>query len=407
MELVDIGDLKSPDHNGRVGSIPTLGTMKVRALIRNVRDALIEREAPLITVRIRKEALLHNFRTYSKAYPDARIAPVLKSNAYGHGLCVVARILESESIPFFMVDSLYEARKLRRGGIKKDILVMGYVRPEDITRNTLPHVAFAITSLSQLKAITRTVNSRTVIHIKVDSGMHRQGILPEEIPEAIALIKENSSLHVSGVCSHFGDADTENSAMTKRQIERYVEAQKILTEAFPTITEKHIAATKGAPFLKETATNCIRLGIGLYGFDTAVTPSMDLRPVLSMTTLVSSLRTVPAGEQVGYNGTYTTTQKETLATIPTGYYEGVDRALSNKGGVLICGMWCPFRGRISMNMSTVSVDAVPTVAPQDEVLVISDVHTDRNSVRLMAEDANTTPYVILAHIPEHLKRVVV
>lgn len=379
----------------------------MRTVVRKIRDALFPKDEPLITISIHKEALLQNLRAYQREYPEAEFAPVLKSNAYGHGLCVVARILEREPIAFFMVDSLYEAKKLRAGGIKKRILVMGYVRPRTIASNTLSQIDFAITSLSQLKELAGLATGNTRIHLKIDSGMHRQGILPEELDEAIRLIQQNSSLVVSGVCSHFADADTENSALTRRQIERFTQAQDALAQVFGDIPFRHISATKGAPYLKETGTTVVRLGIGLYGFDTSATQQMPLKPALSMHTSVSSVRTVSARESVGYNGTYTTEEEETLATIPTGYYEGVDRALSNKGGVYIRGVWCPFRGRISMNMSTVGVSSVPGILPGDEVLVVSNNASDRNSVTQMAEDAGTTPYVILAHIPEHLKRVVV
>jgi alanine racemase len=407
MELVDIGDLKSPDHNGRVGSIPTLGTLMMRTVVRTIRDVLFPKDEPLITISVHKEALLQNLRAYQREYPEAQFAPVLKSNAYGHGLCVVARILESEPIAFFMVDSLYEARRLRAGGIRKRILVMGYVRPRTIATNTLSHIDFAITSLSQLKELSALATGKTRVHLKIDSGMHRQGILPEELDEAIRLVRENSSIVVSGIGSHFADADTEHSALTKRQIERFTQAQEKLTQAFGEVPFRHISATKGVPFLEETNTTVVRLGIGLYGFDTSATKRMSLQPALSMHTVVSSVRTIPAGESVGYNGTYTTDTEETLATIPTGYYEGVDRALSNKGGVYIKGVWCPFRGRVSMNMSTVDVTLVPDIRPLDPVLVISNNLHEQNAVTQMAEDAGTTPYVILAHLPEHLKRVVV
>ena len=379
----------------------------MRTIARNIRDAIFPKDEPLITISIHEKALLGNLHAYQNAYPDAVFAPVLKSNAYGHGLCLVARILEKESIAFFMVDSLYEARKLRRGGIKKRILVMGYVRPTDIAGCTLPQVDFAVTSLSQLNELASLATGKTRIHLKIDSGMHRQGVLPEELDEAISLIQGNSSLTLSGVCSHFADADGEDSKLTRRQIERFTTSQDKLVQVFGDIPFRHISATKGAPYLRDTDTNVVRLGIGLYGFDTSATHQMNLTPALSMNTTVSSVRTILRGESVGYNGTYTNETEETLATIPTGYYEGVDRALSNTGGVYIKNIWCPFRGRISMNMSTVGVSNVPEIRPGDDVLVVSNNTTDKNSVAQMAEDAGTTPYVILVHFPEHLKRIIV
>src|SRR3990167_7019412 len=162
---------------------------------------------PLIEVRIFKDALLHNLYTYQQKYPKLQFAPVLKSNAYGHGLVEVAEILDSQDLPFFMVDSFYEALALRRAGIKSKVLVLGYCREKQLLENPLDNVSFGIIDLEVLKKLSAKLKEPLNIHLKIDTGMHRQGILVEEVEEAMKLIKANKNIILEGVCSHFADAD--------------------------------------------------------------------------------------------------------------------------------------------------------------------------------------------------------
>lgn len=378
--------------------------MNLRSRIRSLKKRVLKRET-LITVGISRECLLQNFSTYRRRYPDQLLAPVLKSNAYGHGLTLVAEILDREPIAFFMLDSLYEARKLRHAGIRSRILVMGYVRPKEIARNRLSKIDFAIVDIEQLRELTKIAGSETRVHLKIDTGMCRQGLLLSELDNAILLIQQNQSLHVVGVATHLGDADNPESVMTDRQLTRWHEALARIEETFPLIEFRHVAATKGARFATETKSNVIRLGLGLYGFDTS--PEMrDVQPVLELRSIVAMLRTVSAQEFVGYNATHTTEAETTLATVPIGYHEGIDRRLSGKGTYLVSGLPAPIVGRVSMNMSSVDVTGIKNVKQGDEVVAISRDHEAPNSLRKLALLAETTPYVLLAHIPEHLRRVV-
>lgn len=364
------------------------------------------RAEPLITVSISKENLLHNLHTYQRQYPGLKFAPVLKSNAYGHGLCVVARLLDREQIAFFMVDSLYEARSLRADGVRSRILVLGYVRPHDIAKNPLKDVDFAITDLEQLRELAEDTRAAARLHLKIDTGMHRQGILPEQLDEAIELVRSNPHLIVTGACSHFADADTTGSAHVQGQIARWQDAVKKVAHAFSTLAYTHIAATKGVAYSAQVDANVARLGIGLYGFDTSPDGSSPVKPVMEMRSLITSLRALPAGESVGYNATYTLTRSSIIATVPVGYFEGIDRALSNKGAMFVHGTPAPLAGRVSMNMSSLDVTDIPDVRQGDKVIAISRNPDDTNCVEAMAEMAGTTPYVILVHVPQHLKRVV-
>ncbi len=361
---------------------------------------------PLIEVGISKENLLHNLHTYQKQYPHLLFAPVLKSNAYGHGLCVIAKLLDKERIAFFMVDSLYEARTLRQGGIRSRIVVVGFVRPEDIAANRLRDIDFALVDLEQLRAVAKRARRSVRIHLKLDTGMHRQGILPEDIPEALRCIASNQVLRVTGVCSHLADADGPNSTNTDAQLRLWNENLAGIQEAFPTIEYTHLAATKGIAWAKAAHTTVARLGIGLYGFDTAPDGYAPVRPVLEVRTLITSVRRIPAGDFVGYNATYEATKPVRIATVPIGYSEGIDRGLSNTGSMRVNGLSAPLAGRVSMNMSSLDITDIPHAAQGDTVIAISRNLQEQNSVAGMARQANTTPYVILTHIPQHLRRIV-
>lgn len=367
---------------------------------------MLRRHEPLITVSISRENLLHNLRTYKEAHPEQMIAPVLKSNAYGHGLVVIAELLDREDIAFFMVDSLYEAEVLRRAGIRSRIVVMGYVRPEAIVSSRLSNTDFAIVDIEQLRSTAKAAQAPVRLHLKIDTGMHRQGLLPNELPEAAELIKENARLSVVGVGTHLADADNTDVTFTNTQLALWDSLLETVQTAFPSIEYTHAAATKGVRTSTDHPMNVLRVGMGLYGCDTAPGDPLLLKPVLSMRSFVTSIRTIPEGDTVGYNATFRAARPSRIATVPAGYYEGIDRGLSNVGSLQVNGVVCPIAGRVSMNM--VSIDITDAeVKRGDLVTLISQNPADPNSVLSMARLAGTTPYVILAHIPTHLYRTVV
>lgn len=379
--------------------------MTIRPFVRRLRR-LWRRQEPLITVSISRENLLHNLRTYQETYPNQLIAPVLKSNAYGHGLAVIAELLDREDIAFFMVDSLYEAKVLKRAGIRSRIVVMGYVRPEAIIGSRLRAIDFAIVDIEQLRVLAQGVHSPVRLHLKLDTGMHRQGLMSGEIEEAIALMQSNTHLSVVGIATHLADADNTDTSFTDKQLTLWDTSTETLSAAFPSIEYRHAAATKGARTSTAHPMNVLRVGMGLYGYDTSPESELSLKPVLSMHSSITSIREIKEGDAVGYNTSFRAVRPSRIATVPAGYYEGIDRGLSNVGSVQVNGIACPIVGRVSMNM--LSLDITGTAAKRGDVVVlISNIPNDPNSVLSMARLAGIPPYVILAHIPSHLYRVVV
>ena len=362
---------------------------------------------PLIEVRIFKDALLHNLHEFQNKYPNVKFAPVLKSNAYGHGLVQVAKILDNQAIAFFMVDSFYEALVLRRAGIASPILILGYVRQEQIVNNKLKHVSFGIIDFQQLKNIITALKTPQNFHLKVDTGMHRQGILMADVETAIQLIRQNPNFILEGVCTHFADADSGDKAFTESQIEKWNKIAQTFKREFPSIKYFHASNTAGSYFLPKIQANVARLGIGLYGFNTSPFSKLDLKPALEMKSIISSLKIIGAGEKVGYGIIFQAKQEIKIATVPVGYNEGVDRRLSNSGFFKVGGNFCPIVGRVSMNMSSIDVTQAPGVKLEGEVVVMSASKTDKNSIEQMAKMCGCTVYEILVHIPENLRRVVI
>ncbi len=379
---------------------------------------------PVVEVRIAKDAILHNLSAFRARYPGVQCAPVIKSNAYGHGIVEVAKILDGVPKPFFMVDSFYEALILRRAGIRSRILMLGYNRLEQLIRPALKDCVPAIIDFSTLQAVAAHLRRPAPFHLKIDTGMHRQGLWGSEIIRAVEIIKSNPNIILEGLCSHLADADGADAEYTESQIARWNEAAALYRKHFPSIRYFHLGATAGAAYSEKIDANVVRLGIGLYGFNVSPSVPLDLRPALSMVSLVSSVRTVPAGAGVGYNATWTAAHESRIATVPVGYREGVDRRLSGNGSAgggffKIGGAFCPIVGRVSMNITGVDVTGVhPADAPGsgagarkeveagDEAVILSSDPKDRNSIAAVARACGTIPYEILVHIPDHLKRVV-
>ena len=366
---------------------------------------------PLITVELSKSRLLYNLNEFRKRAPNALVAPILKSNAYGHGLIEIARILNYEkNIPFCIVDSYFEAVALRNRGFKLPLLVIGYARPETIMTSRLDDTVFAMTSIATLRSIAG-VERFTRIQLKIDTGMHRQGIMPSEIPEALTIIGANTDIRLEGVCSHLSDADNVDPSWTEVQIRVWNDVVQKIRSAFPLIKYTHLSATDGHRFSAEIDANVSRLGIGLYGIaDTSLfIPPLKLKPVLQMKTVITGIKKIKRDDTVGQGNTFKAEKDMTIAMIPAGYNEGIDRRLSNKGFVLLghSELPCPIIGRISMNITSIDVSRDSTVVEGKDVTVISNDCSKPNSIQAIAKICDTVPHEIAVHIAPHLKRVMV
>lgn len=386
---------------------------------------------PLITVELSKGNLIHNLNEFKKIAPLGTVAPVLKSNAYGHGLIEVASVLKNETIPFFIVDSYFEAISLRAKGIKVPLLVIGYTRPQTIAQSRLRDTMFVITALDTLEKLAgkkpsypegeddgnyaegcQIPTTKIVrIQLKIDTGMRRQGLLPQEVDRAIDLIKTNPHLVLKGVCTHFSDADDTDTSFTDGQIDLWNKTMKKIRAAFPSLRYVHASATDGHQFTQEIDANMSRLGIGLYGLseNQNLLKKVNLKPVMKIKTIITGVKPLKRGETVGYGNVFAAERDMTIATIPFGYFEGLDRRLSSKGSVQVGSkkIDCRIVGRVSMNISTIDVSGTHGVKIGDEVTVISGDQTDSNSITHIAQTIGTISYEVAVKIDRQLKREVV
>src|SRR5581483_5829394 len=258
----------------------------------------------------------------------------------------------------------------------------------------------------QLKNIAQKLNKPQNFHLKIDTGMRRQGILETEIDEASKLLSQNKNIILEGVCSHFADADG-RAEFTYLQIEKWNNIAKSFRQKFPSIKYFHLSNTAGNFYSHRIDANVSRLGVGLYGINTSYNDKLDLRPALEMKSIISSLKNIGAGEKVGYGITFESSGPMKIATVPAGYNEGVDRRLSGRGMMKIGNNFCAIIGRVSMNMSTIDVSGAEGVKLEDEVIVVSSKKGDKNCVEQMAKMCECTAYEILVHIPKDLRRVVI
>ena len=357
-----------------------------------------------VQVNVSRSALESNLKVFQRICGNVAVAPVLKSNAYGHGLVHVARILDTAECPFFVVDGYHEALILRNEGIRTPLLVMGFTPSENVLSSRLHSVAFMVGDLEQLKTLAAHRQSQCRLHLKVDTGLHRHGIAPSEFNDALRLITSASGLELEGICSHFADASGSDTAFTRTQLTGW---NRLVKPHLDRVRYLHIANTAGTTWTQEAVGNVARVGLGLYGYDTHPSRSLSLKPALSIQSRLRSLRTINPGERVGYGLTWQASEVTTLALVPTGYNASVDHRLSNKGAFRIEGAVCPIVGRVSMNTTMINIAQALDAKPGHIVEIIASDPEAVNSVSKIASICDTTPHVILSGISPLLRRVIV
>ena len=353
-------------------------------------------------ILIFKTALIKNHKIIQNLHPSTQICPVLKSNAYGHGLEETAPIFDQMKSPFLVVDSLYEAYKLYKLKVKTPILIMGYTNPINFKVKRLPfHIALFDLETAQ---ILDKYQPNCQIHIFVDTGMCREGITINKLSYFLDGINKLKNLKVAGLCSHLADADNPNNkSFTNSQIESFKTALEIMKAKGVSPKWRHISASGGALTINDPAFNMIRAGLLHYGISPCENPSetaldMDLSPALEFTSTLALIKEVPENSFIGYSGTYKTNRDAILGLLPAGYYEGVDRRLSNKGFVKIRDNFFPIVGKVSMNMTTIDISNLKDPQIGETVVVYSSNLGDKNSIVNSARLAETIPYLSLIHI---------
>ncbi|MVN91121.1 bifunctional UDP-N-acetylmuramoyl-tripeptide:D-alanyl-D-alanine ligase/alanine racemase [Mucilaginibacter aquatilis] len=358
-------------------------------------------------LEINLNALLGNLNFYkSKLKPGVRLMAMVKAFSYGSGTFEVANILQYNKVDYLAVAYIDEGVALREAGITLPIMVLN---PEPsafdkVIEFKLEPEIYSFGLLDKfIKYIQNNGNDHYPVHIKIDTGMHRLGFEGYELSSLCDLLSGNPYIHVVSVFSHLVASDAEaHDDFTRKQIERFEEASARIEAALGYKVIRHLSNTSGITRWPEAHFDMVRLGIGLYGIDGAVPPHLNgLQPIAKLKTSISQIRSIKAGETVGYNRNGSLQSDGRIATVRIGYADGYLRAFGNGvGKMLLKGVLVPTVGNIAMDMCMIDVSDVD-VAEGDEVYVFNEQQT----IEDLAKQIGTIPYEILTNISQRVKRV--
>jgi alanine racemase len=364
-------------------------------------------------IEVDKKAVTANYRLFrSLLSKKCRLMAVVKSNAYGHGLVPFSQEMEKLGADFLGVDSAVEAMTLRKHGIKIPILILGYTLKEMLSEAARNDASITVSNFTTLAALAGVKTGPVKIHIKVDSGMRRQGFSLADIPKVLAALKKlGKKIAVEGLYTHFAAA--KNPAFPK-DTEAQAENFKTWVKAFGKAgftPLAHVGATAGAVLFPEYHFDMVRVGIGLYGLWPAkeireyFRGRITLEPVLTWKTIVGEVKKIPRGSRIGYDFTERLIRDTTTAICPVGYWHGFPRALSSIGGVLVGGREARVLGRVSMDMIAVDVTGIPRVAVEDEVVLIGRQGKAEISAERVGDISDSSWYEIVTRLNPLVRRI--
>lgn len=360
--------------------------------------------------------LAHNVAEFKRMLPvDCKLMPAVKANAYGHGASEMAGELQRLGIDAFCVASMEEGIELRRDGIKGEILVLGYTDPA--SAKTLLNYQITQTIIDeeygkQLESYAAKEGGRLPVHIGVDTGMHRLGI-PWDAHERLCAMWKLPHLDVRGVYSHLCVSDGEEEkeiAFTKTQIARFDETVTYLRTQIKKPFAAHLQGSYGVLNYPECHYDYARVGIALYGILSSRTlipkSAKGLLPVLSLHSVITSIRELNPGEGAGYGLDFVAAKKSRIAAAAIGYADGIPRNLSGRGMALLHGKRVPIVGRVCMDQLLLDVTGVPDAAPEDEVLFIGGQGAEKISAEEFAGWSDTISNEIVSRLGARLGRFV-
>ncbi|GIV54970.1 MAG: alanine racemase [Candidatus Kapaibacterium sp.] len=359
-------------------------------------------------IEISASALRNNIALFRRIAPGTVLIAVVKANAYGHGMELVARTIEP-LVDMFGVAFVEEGAALRVAGITKPILVLMTPTVSDaetIVAERLDVVACSLDVMQQIDRVARSRAQRIGAHVYVDTGMHRDGILPEEVPAFVEACAQLDGIELVGICTHFARSDERDCTMTTEQNRRFARVLDQLQAKgyrFPLV---HAANTGAALQHPATHYSALRIGIGLYGIAPGEVYAPQLQPVLRLRTAVTAVRRIQAGEPVSYGTYYHAPVPTTIATIPIGYGDGFSRILTGQAECLIGGKCYPIVGAICMDECLVDVGNDP-VAIGDEVVLIGSQGTQAITASQIAQRMGTIPYEVTTLLHHRIERQLV
>lgn len=369
----------------------------------------LEQKVHQTVLEVNLTALIHNLKVYQKQLkPSTKVMAMVKAFSYGSGTAEVARVLQFHKVDYLAVAYTDEGVELRKAGISLPIMVMN---PDEagfdaiVAYNLEPEIYGMHIYHSFTNYLAQQGLQQFPVHIKIDTGMHRLGFESKDLDELCTKIRSNKILAIRSVFSHLVASEApEHDDFTKHQAQLFDEACKKIETAIGYSFIKHVANSSGINRHPDLQYDMVRLGIGLYGVDSSAEMQDQLQTVVTLRSTISQIRSVAAGETVGYNRRGIVDRDSLIATVRIGYADGFTRHLGNgKGKVWINGSTAPIIGNVCMDMTMIDVTDVPNLSVGDEVEIFG-----RNiPVQQVAEWSGTIPYEILTNVSQRVKRIYV
>lgn len=352
--------------------------------------------------------------------PSTQFCAVIKANAYGHGIREVAKICSEEGVRLFAVDNIDEAMTVHELFPQATVFILGYTPPErlyDAVSTGAIQVVYDVETILELTKHASRLHKPARLSLKIETGLHRQGTTLRGLENLLDTIRRAGDLvSVESVATHFASAEEIENPMNTYQVQQFIAALHIIQRYGYQPEFQHLACSAAGMASPEAQGTMVRFGIALYGLWPSKEikrhvilgrQNVELTPVLQWKTCIAQIKDVSAGSAVGYGGKFVANRPMRIAILPVGYYDGYDRALSQKGEVLIRGRRCAVLGVICMNMMIVDVSAVPAVANHDEVTLLGRDGMHILTADDMATAIGTIHYEVVTRLNPLTQRIIV
>lgn len=366
-------------------------------------------------VEVNRKKAIHNFLEVRRAVgPNIKVCAVVKADSYGMGSVELSKMYLENGVDMLAVAVISEAFELREEIKEKDILVLGYTPEEfyeDAVNNNITLAIYDYNLAEKLNAVAKSMNKKAKIHIKVESGMNRLGFIPtEENADKVAAIAKMENLIVEGAFSHQAKADETDKTTAHKQAEIFMSFIKMLEERNINIPIKHIANSATIIDLPEYFYDMVRPGIILSGFypsDEVNINNLKFEICVTMKARIANVKTIEAGEGVGYGHLFSATKTTVVGTIPLGYADGYSRLLSNKGYIVVKGVKCPILGKVCMDQFMVDLTNVENPQIGDEAIIYGNGTDGAMTAEDVAKMRGTISYEVLTNLGKRLPRIYV
>ncbi len=356
--------------------------------------------------------LRHNLRVLKRAAPRSQVYCVLKADAYGHGAKALARTLERAGADGICVALLEEAIELRQAGIVAPVLVMGGYYGRAAAELLHYKLTPVVHDPAQIEALAAEVQyagaGQLSAHLKVDTGMARLGVQPDQLIDIGKRIRRHTEIQLDGLMTHFACADSQDLASLEQQLDVFDASTELLASMGVTPKVRHAANSAALLKLPRAQLDLVRPGIALFGVEPISGAAPELRPVMRVQSQIIALRSLRAGQHVGYGWTWTAGRDSKIATVPIGYADGLSRDLSNRGSLLVRGQRAPIVGVVSMDMTMIDVTDIEGAETGDECVILGSQKGPRGEARITASDLaaqlGTIPWEVLTSISRRVPR---